>query len=326
MKAVRDQLSCQNPMVSVVMITYNHEAFVAKAIDSVLMQETDFPVEIVIGEDCSTDGTLRVVEKYRQSYPGSIVLLKTERNLGIHANAARTLEAAKGRYIAILEGDDFWMDKEKLQLQVALLEKDKTLSMCGHTTLSFDQLKGAFTVEYPAPEARAPIHGPKSYVKFQCFTRTSSAVLRASMTADLAALTSGLKMGDWPLFMLASLRGPVGFIDRVMSCYRIHGGGVWTSVSGAAQCAAVMEMWERMLPLLPGEVAALAREDLNNLYLDALSQPDNGRAPGRWRLAWRWLWSSVKSGSLRRRKVSYVLSRLCPLLLRFRRDPVLTPH
>jgi hypothetical protein len=313
---IRDQNSCAKPLVSVAMITYNHEKFIAQAIEGVLMQETDFPIELVIGEDCSTDGTRQIVQRYAKARPDVIRLLLHETNVGMHANAKAVFAACRGEYIAACEGDDYWTCPDKLEIQVQLLEREPAMSMCGHTAVNFDQVSGAFTDEYPPPAARAPIHWPESFVRFQCFTRTSSVVIRSSMRSKKADSLKGLKMGDWPLFLLTSLNGPVGFIDRVMSCYRIHGGGVWTSSSEGAQCSATMEMWEQLLPILPAGVAALAREHLLEMYLTVLAQPEGVRRVARWRLAWRWFWSSLRAGHLRRGDLAYVLGTLFPRLLR----------
>ena len=121
--------------VSVHMITYNHERFIAQAIEGVLMQQTDFAVELVIGEDCSTDGTRAIVRRYGERYPERIRLLLQERNLGARANALATLNACRGQYIALCEGDDYWTDPTKLQKQVDFLESHPECSLCFHRVL-----------------------------------------------------------------------------------------------------------------------------------------------------------------------------------------------
>jgi len=115
----------KNPTVSILTITYNHELFIAQAIDGFLIQETNFDFEIVIGEDCSTDNTRKIIEEYQKKYPTKIKLLPSNTNLGIEANFYRTMQACNGKYIAICDGDDYWTDKNKLQLQVDFLENNK---------------------------------------------------------------------------------------------------------------------------------------------------------------------------------------------------------
>lgn len=109
-------------MVSVALVTYKHEAYIREALDSILMQQVDFPYEIVAGDDCSPDGTRDILREYAGRYPGRFVLLLREKNLGATANSYDIKCHCKGRYIAQLEGDDFWTDPFKLQKQVDFLE------------------------------------------------------------------------------------------------------------------------------------------------------------------------------------------------------------
>jgi glycosyltransferase involved in cell wall biosynthesis len=112
-----------NPLVSVVTLTYNHEPYIAQAIESVLAQKADFPFEYVIGEDCSTDRTRAIVDGYARRYPDVIRVVSGPVNVGALANIIRVNGAMRGKYIATLEGDDFWSDETKLRRQVDFLER-----------------------------------------------------------------------------------------------------------------------------------------------------------------------------------------------------------
>ncbi|MBL0500231.1 glycosyltransferase family 2 protein [Aeromonas caviae] len=103
--------------VSVCCITYKQEQYIAQAIDSFLMQKTTFPFEIIIGEDYGCDGTLSILEKYQACYPSLIRIVTSEKNVGINANFLRIFNAARGDYIAVCEGDDFWVSDNKLECQ-----------------------------------------------------------------------------------------------------------------------------------------------------------------------------------------------------------------
>src|SRR3954463_15222753 len=109
------------PKVSVAMITYNHAAFIAQALDSVLAQHTDFDFEIVIGDDASSDGTRKIIEEYQARWPKIIKPVFHQPNVGMMKNFRQTLERCSGDYIAILEGDDYWTNQNKLTLQVDYL-------------------------------------------------------------------------------------------------------------------------------------------------------------------------------------------------------------
>ena len=112
----------KDPLVSVHMITYNHEPYVAQAIEGVLIQETDFPIELVIGEDCSTDGTCEIVFDYQKKHPEIIRVIISDKNLGMRKNGQQTQKACRGKYIAYCEGDDYWHHSQKLQKQIDYLE------------------------------------------------------------------------------------------------------------------------------------------------------------------------------------------------------------
>ena len=127
------------PLLSVLCITYNHEKFVSQALDSFLMQETKFPIEIVVGEDCSTDNTLSVVESYKAKFPEIIKVITSQANVGVVENFRRTLMACRGKYVAICEGDDFWTDRQKLQIQVEFMENNPEYAISYHDAYAFEE-------------------------------------------------------------------------------------------------------------------------------------------------------------------------------------------
>lgn len=119
----------KDPLVSVVMITYNHEPYLAEAIEGVVRQETSFSFELLIGEDCSTDGTKEVALKYQKQFPEIVRVITSERNVGMHENFSRLLTVARGEYIAICEGDDYWCKSDKLERQISVLETNPDVSL-----------------------------------------------------------------------------------------------------------------------------------------------------------------------------------------------------
>jgi len=112
------------------MITYNHEPFIAHAINGVLIQKTNFKFELVIGEDCSSDKTADIAKEYAQKYPELIKFRNNQQNMGMLANAIKTLKECTGKYIAFCEGDDYWTDPYKLQKQVDALEECEDYQFC----------------------------------------------------------------------------------------------------------------------------------------------------------------------------------------------------
>src|SRR5437870_7314361 len=141
------------PKVSVLLVTYNHEEYVRQALDSVLMQKTDFDVEIVVADDHSSDSTLAIIEEY-QPDNNNIRVLPSERNVGITRNYQRGFGACRGEYIAVLEGDDFWISPTKLKSLVAFLQQHQECALCFHRFIRHDEASDRFTV-YPTLETGA---------------------------------------------------------------------------------------------------------------------------------------------------------------------------
>ncbi len=121
-----------NILVSIVCITYNHEPYLRQALEGFLIQETSFPVEIILAEDCSTDGTRAICEAYAAKYPDKIHYIWSETNVGAVENERRAIAAARGKFIALCEGDDYWTDPLKLQKQVDFMESHLEYSVTFH--------------------------------------------------------------------------------------------------------------------------------------------------------------------------------------------------
>lgn len=135
----------ETPLVSVCMTAYNHEAYLRQAVESVLAQQTAFGVELVLGEDCSTDSTASICREYASKYPGRVRMVGGESNVGWRANYRRTFDACRGKYVAYCDGDDWWCDPLKLQRQVDLMEADPACGMCFTRASNFYQATGLTT-------------------------------------------------------------------------------------------------------------------------------------------------------------------------------------
>ncbi|UCG42192.1 MAG: glycosyltransferase family 2 protein [candidate division WOR-3 bacterium] len=228
------------PFVSVAMITYNHERYVAQAIESVLMQETAFDYEVIIGEDCSTDGTRGIVADYSRKYPGRIRPLLHERNMGLHGmnNFIATLKACRGKYVAMLEGDDYWTDSMKLQKQVDFLERNSDFAVCGHWVRNVDTRGNLldpqlFTCE-DCPEvfgAERAMGGVPVHLG-SCVARLS--VLLSVLQRNLDVFRS-LPAGDNPLLLMTLMQGKGCCLQEFMGAYRIQARGVYRSKSELLQ-------------------------------------------------------------------------------------------
>lgn len=219
--------------VSVAMITYNHERFIAQALDSILMQRVDFTYEIVVGEDCSTDTTREILLGYQKKYPEKIRLLLPDKNLGMMVNFVATLSECRGDYIALLEGDDYWTSPDKLQKQVNLLDAHPECSACFHNVLTVHEGDSQKEYLFHKRSLAKRFFDLKDIVSSH-FIPTCSTVFRARLYDAFPPWFLDMPMGDWPLHILNAEHGSYVYIDEVLAAYRIHGGGTWSSRSRLA--------------------------------------------------------------------------------------------
>jgi glycosyltransferase involved in cell wall biosynthesis len=225
--------------LSVMMITYNHVKFIAQAIESVLRQRVNFEYEIIIGEDCSTDGTRAVIMDFHRRYPQRIVPLLRDRNLGAMRNFKETLAACRGDYVALLEGDDYWIHENKLQMQVDFLDEHNDHAICCHRARFVNETGAEQSWVFPTRPAGTYVMADLLH---ENFIVTCSAVYRWGSVGSLPDWFFTLKMGDWPLHVLVSRAGKIHLMDEVLSVYRIHQGGIWSSLSSRDQWLGVIEM------------------------------------------------------------------------------------
>jgi glycosyltransferase involved in cell wall biosynthesis len=224
------------PHVSVLMIAYNVENYIAQALDSVLMQEVDFDYEIVVGEDASTDRTRDILMDYARRHSDRIRLILRERNIGMNANFAATFLACTGRYVALLDGDDYWNSPLKLQRQADFLDAHPECTVCFHNVMvvyddgQHEAHPFHMTTRHRRISARVPkpVSGLKDLVTGN-FLQTGSVMYRGGTVRKLPEWFLTMPTFDWPLHVLHAERGHVAYIDEVLATYRVHAGGFWST-------------------------------------------------------------------------------------------------
>jgi glycosyltransferase involved in cell wall biosynthesis len=216
------QSRAKQPLVSIVCVTYNHEQYITQAIESFLAQETDFDFEILIHDDASTDNTPEIIMKYASNNSNIKPLLEKKNRFsqGDDSFIKEMFMSARGKYIAQCEGDDFWTDTHKLQEQVDLLEKRKDLALCFHPVKVF--FEGGTSPSYLFP-ARKNGFTLAALLRSN-YIQSNSTLYRAQ---DYSNLASNIMPMDWYLHLFHAQFGRIGFIDKTMSAYRKHEGGIW---------------------------------------------------------------------------------------------------
>jgi len=220
------------PTVSVAMLAYNHEPFIAKAIEGVLQQQTDYTYELVVGEDCSTDHTRQIVSEYQKKYPDIVRLIVSEQNVGMMKNGYRTLKACRGKYLAFCEGDDYWHHPGKLQKQVDYLERhpDCTLVCSDYDLMFLDS--GRRVPNYNRQEAKDPsrlddlkyiIRGTPTSGILTCTVTTRTGMLLQVLDSDPYLYQNEQQpAGDTAMWAGMASQGSVGYIDESLATYNRH--------------------------------------------------------------------------------------------------------
>jgi glycosyltransferase involved in cell wall biosynthesis len=212
-------MKSKEELVHIFMITYNHENFIAHAIESVLMQKTTFNYKLMIGEDCSTDRTAEIVKQYTNDYPNKITSFINKKNLGIKKNAEQVFKACTAKYLALFEGDDYWTDPLKLQKQVDLLEANSDYSLSFHNALILWDDKSKPPKYFCSKDQKETSNIDDVIEKW--FIPSISMVFRKDLIFPLPEWYSEVYNGDWALHMLLADKGKIGYIDEVMGVYRM---------------------------------------------------------------------------------------------------------
>ena len=218
--------------LSVLLITYNHEKFIAQALDSILMQKVDFDYEIVIGEDCSTDKTRKIIRDYLDRYPDKIRFVARERNIGPIKNFIQTYKSCTGKYIAMIDGDDYWTSPDKLQKQVDFLEKNDDFAIVFHMVGTVDELDGAREGR-TWPDHPKDVYTIEDLLK-ECFMHTAATVCRNGLFGEFPEWFHSTIMYDWPTHVLNAQYGKIKCIREILGIYRFHGGGLWSGLEKPA--------------------------------------------------------------------------------------------
>lgn len=225
------------PLVSVIVTTYNHEPYLADALDAILSQRCDFGVEIVLGEDCSSDGTLAVCKEYAEKYPENITLIVSAENVGWRENYRRCVEAARGKYIAFCDGDDYWCDVERLSEQVALMEANPNVGLC-YTLAERRNEEGRLVGRFPMGEGHTTLNAMlHDWCVENCTTLT-----RRDAVVDYYASEKPENRPEWltedlPMWLYVASRFEVAYIDRVTAVHRVFADSVSHSTSLAKRLA-----------------------------------------------------------------------------------------
>jgi len=238
------------PTVSVCVQTYNQENYIKECLDGILMQQTSFPFEIILGEDESSDDTREICKAYAEKYPDKIKLFLRSRKDVIYINTNATgrfnmlenLKACSGKYIALCEGDDYWTDPLKLQKQVDFMEQNPEYALVftngkviytkeskdSHLIYSNskEEIKGSYKV-FPLPKETTDINtlAKGNYI------HTAGVLFLNWIDEEILSYMEKVTIGDWPLHLMTATKGLIKFSDEDTFCYRVHSDGIYSKKS-----------------------------------------------------------------------------------------------
>jgi glycosyltransferase involved in cell wall biosynthesis len=219
------------PLVDIIMPTYNHEKFIAQAIESVLAQETDFTYRLKIGDDCSTDGAPAIIRSYAGRYPERIDAFLFSPHVGaFHRErmGVRLLRQSQAKYVAVLEGDDYWTDPRKLHKQVDYLERHPGCAVCFNDAVMFHE-------DGSEPPRRLCAADQKQVSTLEDIVAANFLIpctaLFRNVLGELPEHFFAVKNADWMMYVLLAEHGTLDYLDEVTAAYRVHRGGVWSRLS-----------------------------------------------------------------------------------------------
>lgn len=217
--------------VSICCLTYNHERYIAKTLDGFLAQKTDFKYEILIHDDASTDSTAKIIREYEKEHPEIIKPIYQTLNQysrGItHATGAYNFPRVKGEYIAMCEGDDYWIDDCKLQKQVDYMDLHSEVSLCIHAA-KIEAVDGSFTDAKVRPYSSNRKLSPEEVIDKPSGYPMASMVFRSRYMKKMPEYYTNCPVGDIPMQLMLADAGYTYYMDEVMSVYRIGGSASWS--------------------------------------------------------------------------------------------------
>jgi glycosyltransferase involved in cell wall biosynthesis len=255
--------------VSILMATYNHAPFISQAISSVLMQQVDFEYELIIGEDCSTDGTRDIVIDFANRFPHIIKPVLHSVNLGPHGNGLKMFPFIRGEYIALIDGDDYWTDPYKLKKQVSLLDSNPVYSMCfTNSTIVDDENKTTKKSRVPVDKQR-PL-SQLDIISGYC-PPSNTYLVRTSLIMPIPEAWKKCINGDFVIAVHSTDHGPAGYLNETTAAYRKHEKGIWSTKSEIYNQVNFAKTCQALLTVYRDKYEDILLKHINNCYKQLLA-------------------------------------------------------
>lgn len=221
----------ETTLVSIRCLVYNHEPYLRQCLDGFVMQKTSFPFEAIVHDDASTDGSAAIIREYAEKYPNIIKpIFEKENQYSKRDGSLREIvdNACHGKYYAICEGDDYWIDPNKLQKQVDFLEKNENYLMVCNATKLFSHVHNEFQGVLRCYDQSKDVEVEDIVLQGGGFVPTCSILYRPILRYNYPDYCSQCHVGDWPMQIMSVLKGQAYYFDDIMSVYRVENNTSWT--------------------------------------------------------------------------------------------------
>lgn len=258
------------PDVSVLITAYQHQAYIGAAMESVLWQ-TGVSFELIVGDDCSSDGTRRVIEQFARCHPDVVRVHFPESNRGGGGKVlfSDLIELSTGRYIAGMDGDDYWTSPDKLRIQTAYLDAHPECSMVFHNVV-----RRVESADLP-DELFHPADHPRRIGWHEVFygppVASVSPLFRREVLDPLPVWYFRSSWGDWPLYVMAANEGEMHYLPDVLAAHRVHAGGMFTSSPVLNRRQDEVTFWRALAGAVPQEHEDLRRRRLAQALVELSS-------------------------------------------------------
>jgi glycosyltransferase involved in cell wall biosynthesis len=267
------------PLVSICCSVYNHEIYIRDTLDGFIIQKVDFPIEILINDDCSTDGSADIIRSYAKNHPDIIKPVFQKENQyskGVKPMTQMLFPRAKGKYIAMCEGDDYWTDPYKLQKQVDFLETNKDFSICFHPVMIWLEGEKKLVNDYITRKV-GDVTSFTDLVKSN-YMHTPSVMFKYGLFDMEILKLNKSGVGDYFLHFLNAQYGKIKMLPDNMAVYRVHSGGVWSKEKKQIKLNAGLDVRITIYSLLNNSdyKKILKRKIVKDLYLNLTTFYING--------------------------------------------------
>ncbi len=229
--------------VSIIMLAYNIDKYVETAIKSIIQQKTTYPIQLVIAEDCSTDNTLEICTRYKKLYPDTITLIKHKKNAGLQRNFMDAHQHCEGEYIAICDGDDYWINKNKLQRMTDFMDANSDFAICFHRVINYYEENGSKSF---SNGKQKQITNIVDLAKSNFITNSSS-LFRRSYYPEVPEWFSQISLCDYAMHMLNAQHGKIYYFKQPMAVYRKHSKGIWSEKGAEKRINSALYVRELLL-------------------------------------------------------------------------------